>query len=291
MFITSYREILSIKEKNQVGHFEENCQEYQIWAWRSSLSLEACQIRRCKLRRLLSVCSLYVCAISPINNKLHSFVFIFLLLNFHLHFKRKTDRWNMHYSLHTSVNQWILKEIYRSQYRQCKNKNIFFAARRGTKPKVVQVELHETAIIAESNMKSAHVNNHQVQAHHTTCCVNRNTSYFCCTHVREIGRHEQVHKTQISEDDQNDLCLENITFRHITQTHLFITTLKIITYRNQPFIYIKGLSNSFYCFFANIWNFLSAKSLATIHTYVYVRRASLRIILFLNAEKKICRLK
>ena len=141
-----------------------------------------------------------------------------------------------------------MKEIYRSQYRQCKNKNIFFAARRGTKPKVVQVELHETAIIAESNMKSAHVNNHQVQAHHTTCCVNRNTSYFCCTHVREIGRHEQVHKTQISEDDQNDLCLENITFRHITQTHLLITTL----YRNQPFIYIKGLSNSFNCFFANI---------------------------------------
>ena len=122
-----------------------------------------------------------------------------------------------------------MKEIYRSQYKQCKNKNIFFAARRGTKPKVVQVELHETAIIAESNMKSAHVNNHQVQAHHTTCCVNRNTSYFCCTHVREIGRHEQVHKTQISEDDQNGLCLENIAFCHITQTHLFITTLNIIT--------------------------------------------------------------
>ena len=122
-----------------------------------------------------------------------------------------------------------MKEIYLSQYRQCKNKKIFFAARRGTKPKVVQVELHETAIIAESNMKSAHVNNHQVQAHHTTCCVNRNTSYFCCTHVREIGRHEQVHKTQISEDDQNGLCQENISFCHITQTHLFITTLKVIT--------------------------------------------------------------
>ena len=163
----------------------------------------------------------------------------------------------------------------------------------------MQVELHETAIIAESNMKSAHVNNHQVQAHHTTCCVNRNTSYFCCTHVREIGRHEQVHKTQISEDDQNDLCLENITFGHIIETHLSITTfknynLKIPCFRStltRLFIYIKGLSNSFYCFFANIWNFLSAKSLATIHTYVYVRRASLRIILFLNAEKKICRLK
>ena len=108
-----------------------------------------------------------------------------------------------------------MKEIYRSQYKQFK-KNIFFAARRGTKPKVVQVELHETAIIAESNMKSAHVNNHQVQAHHTTCRVNRNTSYFCCTHVREIGRHEQVHKTQISEDDQNDLCLDNTTFGYIT---------------------------------------------------------------------------
>ena len=146
-------------------------------------------------------------------------LFLFFLLNFHLHFKRKTDRWNMHFLIRCIlllINEFWRKFIDRN-ISNSKTKNIFFAARRGTKPKVVQVELHETAIIAESNMKSAHVNNHQVQAHHTTCCVNRNTSYFCCTHVREIGRHEQVHKTQISEDDQNDLCLDNITFGYITK--------------------------------------------------------------------------